>query len=167
MVAGKTAGYSRLGDPNRENSSHAPSRINDHGHEDVEASASTSQGSNNGSTFDLRFTKPITSTTFQHEKVFPLVQRCKFEVESNLDTAFTYEALTNADLDWKYVKPIAAKLTTTTTDGKKKRPPACLVYCLLVARIHFLDLADHDLAYAYALHNLFFSISLSHDQLSN
>ncbi|GAA5962819.1 hypothetical protein JCM3765_001532 [Sporobolomyces pararoseus] len=154
MVAGKTAGYSKLGDPNRENSSHAPSRIDN----DIEASTSsgTSNNSNNGSSFDLRTTKPITSSTFAHEKVFPLVQRCKFEVESNLDTAFTYEALTNADLDWKYVKPIAAKLTTsststtTTTNGikKKKKPPACLVYCLLVARIHFLDLADHDLAYA-------------------
>jgi hypothetical protein len=142
MVAGKSAGYSHLGDPNRGNSAHAPSRI------DVEqganVSSSISPSSNNGSSFDIRTTKPITSSTFAHEKVFPLIQRCKYEVESSLDTAFTYEALTNADLDWKYVKPIAGKLTK----GGKKKPPACLVYCLLVARVQFLELAGRDLAYA-------------------
>lgn len=144
MVAAKSAGYSHLGDPNRENSSHAPARI------DVERNAaiSISSSSSNGSGFDIRTTKPITTSTFAHEKVFPLVQRCKYEVESSLDTAFTYEALTNADLDWKYVKPIAAKLTENSA-GKKKRPPACLVYCLLVARVHFLEQAEGDLAYAY------------------
>ena len=141
MVAPKSAGYSHLGDPNRDNSAHAPSRI------DVERNGGASQLSTtttNGSSFDIRTTKPITSSTFAHEKVFPLVQRCKYEVESSLDTAFTYEALTNADLDWKYVRPIAAKLTK---DGKKK-PPACLVYCLLVARVQFLEQAGRDLAYA-------------------
>ena len=62
-----------------------------------------------------------------------------------MDTAFTFEALTNADLDWKYVKPLANKLTK----GGKKKPPACLVYALLVARVYFLDKAEDDLAYAY------------------
>ena len=141
MVTGKSAGYSHLGDPNRENSSHAPARI------DVERNATppVPSSSSNGSGFDIRTTKPITSSTFEHEKVFPLIQRCKYEIESTLDTAFTFEALTNADLDWKYVKPLANKLTK----GGKKKPPACLVYALLVARVYFLDKAEDDLAYAY------------------
>ncbi|GAA5909443.1 uncharacterized protein JCM6883_003946 [Sporobolomyces salmoneus] len=144
MVAPKSAGYSRLGDPNRENSAHAPSRIDIERNGGGGTSSQISSTSNTGSSFDIKTTKPITSSTFAHEKVFPLVRRCYYEVESSLDTAFTYEALTNADLDWKYVKPIAAKLTK---DGKKK-PPACLVYCLLVTRVQFLEQAERDLAWA-------------------
>ncbi|GAA6058818.1 hypothetical protein JCM10212_001934 [Sporobolomyces blumeae] len=140
MVAGKNAGYSRTdrGDPNRQPPAHAHAPI------DVETNPFPSTSSANGSAFDLRTTKPITSTTFAHEPVFPLVQRVKLQVERALDTAFSFDALTHADLDWKYVKPLATKFT----EGGKKKPPACLVYALLVARVHFLDKAEDDLAFA-------------------
>ncbi|GAA5934795.1 uncharacterized protein JCM15063_003068 [Sporobolomyces koalae] len=140
MVAAKSAGYSKVDRHDRKPSSHAPARI------DVEQTAANplANSSSQGSGFDARTTKPITSSTFEHEKVFPLIQRCKHDIQTSLETAFSYEALTNADLDWKYVKPIAARLTQ---NGKVK-PPACLVYSLLVARVHFLDEADADLAYS-------------------
>ncbi|GAA6005655.1 hypothetical protein JCM11491_003715 [Sporobolomyces phaffii] len=137
MVAPKSAGYSHLGAPNRD---HARN-------DDVDPERDASTSSSTGSGFDVRTTKPITASTFAHEKVFPLLQRCKHEVEASLDTPFSYDALRNADLTWKYVTPLVTKLTTS--DGKKKhKPPACLIYCLLVARVQFLQQAEGDLAYA-------------------
>lgn len=80
------------------------------------------------------------------EPVFPLLQRIRAEVERVVDTPLSWDQLRSPTLNFSVVRPLVLKLTTT--GGVQRRPAISLIYCLLVARVHFLERADEDLAFA-------------------
>lgn len=81
------------------------------------------------------------------EPVFPLLQRVRAEVERVVDTPLSWDQLRSPTLNFSVVRPLVFKLTTTR-GGIQRRPAISLIYCLLVARAHFLERADEDLAFA-------------------
>ncbi|GAA5976576.1 hypothetical protein JCM10908_005553 [Rhodotorula pacifica] len=76
------------------------------------------------------------------EAVFPLLQRVRAEIEAVVDTPLTWDQLRSPTLNFSVVRPLVLKLT------RGDRPAISLIYCLLIARAHFLDRADEDLAFA-------------------
>lgn len=80
------------------------------------------------------------------EPVFPLLQRVRAEVERVVDTPLSWDQLRSPTLNFSVVRPLVLKLTTTRR--VQRRPAISLIYCLLVARAHFLERADEDLAFA-------------------
>ncbi|KAK4058401.1 hypothetical protein OIO90_000559 [Microbotryomycetes sp. JL221] len=77
------------------------------------------------------------------EVVFQLLHRIRHEVTTFIDTPLTYEQLRQPTINFSVVRPLQVKLT-----GKRTKPPAPLIFGLLVCRVHFLDVADDDLAFA-------------------
>lgn len=76
------------------------------------------------------------------EPVFPLIQRIRREIIVQIDTALSYDLLKQPTLNFSVVRPLTLKLS------RGERPPSALIYALLVCRVHFLDVASEDLAFA-------------------
>lgn len=82
-------------------------------------------------------------STLHHEPVFPLIQRVRSEVVEVIDTTLSYDQLRqNPTLNFSIVRPLSLKLS------RGERPPSALIYALLACRVHFLDVASDDLAFA-------------------
>ncbi|ORY79327.1 hypothetical protein BCR35DRAFT_321483 [Leucosporidium creatinivorum] len=82
-------------------------------------------------------------STLHQEPVFPLIQRVRSEVVEVIDTTLSYDQLRqNPTLNFSIVRPLSLKLS------RGERPPSGLIYALLVCRVHFLDVASDDLAFA-------------------
>ena len=74
--------------------------------------------------------------------VFHLLQRVRSEILSVIDTTLSYDQLKQPTFNFSVVRPLTLKLS------RGERPPAGLIYALLVSRVHFLDVASDDLAFA-------------------
>ncbi|BGP38496.1 hypothetical protein JCM10450v2_002444 [Rhodotorula kratochvilovae] len=77
-----------------------------------------------------------------NEAVFPLVQRVSKEVEDAVDTPLSWDQLKSPAVNFSLVRPLVHKLS------RGDRPAISLVYGLLLARAHFLERSDDDLAFA-------------------
>ncbi|KAM0788384.1 hypothetical protein ACM66B_001522 [Microbotryomycetes sp. NB124-2] len=86
-------------------------------------------------------TRPFSG--FQVEPTFQLLNRIRTEVQTILDTPLTYEQLRQPTINFSVVRPLSLKLSRGG-----QRPPPALIYSLLVCRVHFLDVASDDLAFA-------------------
>ncbi|KAF9048651.1 receptor-activated Ca2+-permeable cation channel [Panaeolus papilionaceus] len=73
-------------------------------------------------------------------KVYPLIPSLKQEVINTIDTAFSWEQLTAADINFSLVRPIVNKYAQLHN--------MAIVYACLVVRSYFLSQAETDLAFA-------------------
>lgn len=76
------------------------------------------------------------------EAVFPLVQRIRHEIEDVVDSPLSFDQLKSPTINFSVVRPLTVKLT------RGDRPAISLIYGLLLARAHFLERSDDDLAFA-------------------
>jgi hypothetical protein len=79
------------------------------------------------------------------DPVFPLIQRVRAELVQWVDTTLSWSQLQQPTINFSVVRPLLVKLAGT---GAGQKPPAALVYALLVCRVHFLDVAQEDLAFS-------------------
>lgn len=70
--------------------------------------------------------------------VYPILQLILKDIRSTIDTGLTWEELTDHELNFAIVRPLARKYC--------KLHSKAILYSLLVTRIHFLREADRDLA---------------------
>ncbi|GAA5998265.1 uncharacterized protein JCM10292_001085 [Rhodotorula paludigena] len=76
------------------------------------------------------------------EAVFSLVQRIRHEIEDVVDSPLSFDQLKSPTINFSVVRPLTVKLT------RGDRPAISLIYGLLLARAHFLERSDDDLAFA-------------------
>ncbi|GAA6028025.1 hypothetical protein JCM8097_001836 [Rhodosporidiobolus ruineniae] len=88
---------------------------------------------------------PFTSSGIsiaQTEPVFTLIQRCKHEVDTAVDSALSWDQLRTPAINFSLVRPLTNKLSSGG------RPAPALIFALLVSRAHFVERAEDDLAFA-------------------